>query len=510
MKTLLFTLFTLFLFPNLQAQNNSSVLNGFKYVTVVMPVYQNNQIDVYGLGSQTVDFFRSKGYKILDQNPQLWPVQVKENPCQAMGVVITNNGASFVKLDMYNCKSEVIFTEKSNSANWVNDHYDNYRRSLKNIFKSIGNQSLRYDARLTPKIEFPEVEKVDEDETSLMEYFRNNSLDDIEGIYNSYQSDQIAHYKIGIKKFGDKYKAILLESKHNHWKVGEIKANFERTSLSNMYATEWFAANKLSSRTFASLEDQSILNIEFKIGNTGEKRIDKFIKLFPSSTIQSESGSDIGSSGLKSSGSGVFISTDGLIATNSHVVSGENGIKIMVSNELGVAEYNAEIVLKDDVNDVAILRIKDELFVPLSKLPYGISERTDVGEDIFTIGYPMSTVMGANSKVTDGIISSNTGIKDDVRYLQLTAPIQPGNSGGPLFNESGNIVGLTTSKLNGDAVNAPIENVNYAIKSVYVLNIINMIPSNNAINNSTSDLSNMSLKEKVRILKNYICLIKVY
>jgi S1-C subfamily serine protease len=117
--------------------------------------------------------------------------------------------------------------------------------------------------------------------------------------------------------------------------------------------------------------------------------------------------------------------------------------------------------------------------------------------------------MGTNYKVTDGIISSKSGIADDVRYYQISVPVQPGNSGGPLFNKDGNIIGITSAKLNSKAVGTSIENVNYAVKISYLLNLYNMLPNSNQSENP-SQLAGKELQEQVKTLKNYVCLIKIY
>ena len=117
--------------------------------------------------------------------------------------------------------------------------------------------------------------------------------------------------------------------------------------------------------------------------------------------------------------------------------------------------------------------------------------------------------MGTNYKVTDGIISSKSGIADDVRYFQISVPIQPGNSGGPLFNKEGNIIGITSAKLNSKAVGTLVENVNYAIKITYLINLYNMLPSSSQLPNTPS-LAGKELQEQIKTLKNYVCLIKIY
>jgi S1-C subfamily serine protease len=168
-----------------------------------------------------------------------------------------------------------------------------------------------------------------------------------------------------------------------------------------------------------------------------------------------------------------------------------------------------KILLSDENNDVAILKIVDEKFKKFSSIPYSIAENAQIGARVFTIGYPLGDIMGSNYKVTDGIISSNTGIADDVRYYQISVPLQPGNSGGPLFDKDGNVIGITSSRLNSEAVGTQVQNVNYAIKSSYLLTLYNMLP-NKSVNNNKSQLSYDNFENQIKILKDYVCLISAY
>jgi len=360
-----------------------------------------------------------------------------------------------------------------------------------------------FDSTLTPQFQFPEIEKTNETEKSIRQYLDSNKLDPIEGIYKSYDPSQITSYKFGIIKSGDKFKAIILESIQKHWKVGEVKAYFEHSSMSGLYSAKWYMGNKTSLETFAKIDNTGTLYVEFPNQQNGEKTQSKFIKMFPS-TLNDDSKTI---QFVKSSGSGFFISEDGIVATNAHVVNGAKDITISVSNEIGSSTYKAKIALIDTKNDVALLKIDDEKFKELSTLPYSIIETADIGDKVFTIGYPLNDVMGTNFKVTDGIISSNTGITDDVRYYQISVPLQPGNSGGPLFNKDGNVIGITSSRLNSDAVGTKTENVNYAIKSSYLLALYNMLPKNGK-SISTMQLQNKDFQDQIKILKNYVCLIK--
>lgn len=95
-----------------------------------------------------------------------------------------------------------------------------------------------------------------------------------------------------------------------------------------------------------------------------------------------------------------------------------------------------------------------------------------------------------------------------MRYYQISVPLQPGNSGGPLFNYEGDVIGITSARLNSKAVGTDIENVNYAIKISYLLNLYNMLPNVEKLS-TTPTQTEKELQDHVKLLKNYVCLIKV-
>jgi S1-C subfamily serine protease len=103
-----------------------------------------------------------------------------------------------------------------------------------------------------------------------------------------------------------------------------------------------------------------------------------------------------------------------------------------------------------------------------------------LGGRISTIGYPLEGILGAGPKYTEGSISALTGLKDDVRYLQISAAIQPGNSGSPLIDEAGDVIGIIVSTLSPafqyKMTETLPENINFAIKADYLLNLIEMLP----------------------------------
>lgn len=164
-------------------------------------------------------------------------------------------------------------------------------------------------------------------------------------------------------------------------------------------------------------------------------------------------------------GSGFLLTKKGHFITNYHVIEDAKSIEIT----LGEKSYPAEIVQVDKSNDLALIKITSSTFIS-PEIPYTIKATSaSLGEKVFTLGFPMSDLQGKNLKLTDGLISSKTGFKDDPTTYQISVPLQPGNSGGPLFDQNGNLVGV---------VNAGIleaNSVGYAIKCTYLNNFLDTI-----------------------------------
>lgn len=149
---------------------------------------------------------------------------------------------------------------------------------------------------------------------------------------------------------------------------------------------------------------------------------------------------------------------------------------------------------------MAILKISDSQFNGFGTIPYKVKTSTsDVGEDIFVLGYPLTTTMGEEIKLTTGVISSKTGFQGDVSSYQISAPVQPGNSGGPLFDSKGNVIGIVSAKHVG------AENVGYAIKASYLNSLVESLSGITLPTNNT--LSSLSLSEKVKKVDDFIFLI---
>ena len=174
------------------------------------------------------------------------------------------------------------------------------------------------------------------------------------------------------------------------------------------------------------------------------------------------------------SGSGVVIGAKGEILTNAHVVEACQTITVKFAS--GNSETGA-LVARGQRNDLAVIRLAGTNSPPASVTMFRDSAPLRAGDAIVALGYPLSGVLAADANVSVGNVSALAGIADDSRYLQISAPVQPGSSGGPLFDASGHLVGIVTAKLDALRVakftgDIP-QNVNFALKAEVARTFLN-------------------------------------
>jgi S1-C subfamily serine protease len=173
-------------------------------------------------------------------------------------------------------------------------------------------------------------------------------------------------------------------------------------------------------------------------------------------------------SGRVSSGTGFFITKQGHVLTNNHVVENCGLIRVFMDQ---AAWSDARKIATDAENDLALL--STDLAPPRVAAPRA---GLRLGEYVALFGYPYLDFLSASGNFTQGNVTALAGIGDDSRFLQISAPVQPGNSGGPLIDQSGNLAGIVTSKLdalkiaeaNGDVP----QNVNFALKASIVASFL--------------------------------------
>lgn len=162
--------------------------------------------------------------------------------------------------------------------------------------------------------------------------------------------------------------------------------------------------------------------------------------------------------GPRSSGTGFAVTSDGWLMTNAHVVAGCERIEVK-------GKGYAVDPRVDATNDLALIRISPP--EPLTPLTFRRSP-TRLGEDIVAIGFPLAELLADSVKITTGNVNALAGLRNDTRYIQISTPIQPGNSGGPIVDRDGLLVGITSatfSKQAADEIGITAQNVNFAIRA---------------------------------------------
>jgi len=153
------------------------------------------------------------------------------------------------------------------------------------------------------------------------------------------------------------------------------------------------------------------------------------------------------------------------------VVNGATDVSIAVAG----IQVPAKIVIEDTAHDLAILKVDKVTTKPL--VLQG-TQSLHLGDDLFTIGFPLSHVIGVNPKFTKGSLSSLTGAQDDPNMIQISVPVQHGNSGGPVCDSSARVVGIVDSLLNKSGGNddAVPQNVNWAVKADFLIALAAQVP----------------------------------
>ena len=164
----------------------------------------------------------------------------------------------------------------------------------------------------------------------------------------------------------------------------------------------------------------------------------------------------------KFSGTGFALTSEGYIVTSYHVIQGADSMLIEGRDR---QRYHAEPVYSDVKHDLAILRITDKKFTGFGRLPYAIkSGQADLGERVFTLGYPREEVVYG-----EGSLSARSGFEGDTAFYQVSIPVNPGNSGGPLLDERGNLIGVVSGRQND------VQSAAFATKSSYLVHLVDSL-----------------------------------
>lgn len=228
------------------------------------------------------------------------------------------------------------------------------------------------------------------------------------------------------------------------------------------------------------------------------------IKNSQSNLIRKINSSNVATPNLKPAnfgGTGFALTSNGYILTNLHVVADADSVYVQDSRG---NSFKAVVKRKDSQYDLAILKIEDKSFNSLPNLPYRLKQNgIGMSESVYTLGFPKDDAVYGQ-----GYVSSKTGYNGDTTQYQVSIPVNPGNSGGPLLDDDGNIIGVISAKQN------QVDGATFAVKSKYIQEALNSIPNDSlgrkVAFSKRSSLQGLSKHKQVNKIKDYVFMIKVY
>lgn len=314
---------------------------------------------------------------------------------------------------------------------------------------------------------------MDRDEI-IEEYLANRQLDPIEGVWRMLDDkNEITIVKNTFDIHPDyEYIGIVTKSDYFKWPEGTAKMLLHKTAEEMVFLGSFYYGITEYGATFI-LDYETNQNLLEIIVQDHPRRPTHFalIRIYPSSDEQSANGS----------GSGFFIAPE-IIVTNDHVIDKAKNITVYLNDGSSV---EASVAVRDKGNDLAILKINDDSPRPASlaqiqPLPLGAVQNSTEGDRIYVIGFPLPNTLGSNIRISEGIINSTVGFENDPRYFQMSAETHPGNSGGPLLNEHGEVIGVVTQVMTSSQLlhytGTTAQNVNFSVKINYLSNLLQQIP----------------------------------
>ena len=425
---------------------------------------------------------RTRGFDLVSSRNNV-PATDSLKTCLLSGNLYINGLKGVISVQVVDGTNALVGEATASGTVWVSAQRS-VRVAVEKIYSQLGYTGFddrTYRQRL--ERQYPKRPTVATSEDAI----KNSSpRSGIEGIWAD------PEYTLGIvpapPDVGADYVAVILRSQSPLWQLGEIKAEIRRTGSREVFTGTYFMGNKHPQGITFTLDHDAVLRGSPLTTPTGTLNL-SLVRVWPELSKETASaaagpgGAISPSSGTVFLGTGFLLAREGLIATNWHVVA--DATKITIAFPGWREALPAEVAIRDKVNDLAILRVTEpaRLANVCQELPYQLTPSTGVtlGQQVSTVGYPLTSLLGSSPKFSEGVVSSKNGLQDDPRNFQISAQVQPGSSGSPLFDTAGHVVGIVVATLDPANVyktdSALPQNVNFAVKSDYLLNLVAMLPA---------------------------------
>ncbi len=494
------------------------ILSGVKYAIIELSAVEQKRADAgqYPIIEHFADYLQKLGFKQVvyqtaDKNRLILSAPtycdfIRVRFKMAPKLLYFEN----FQLSLRTCNDNFIeFTYKDRL-----DNNEQLLQNLENLWSLIYNTSFSYD--IQNRLQLP-VNRIIATKKDILAYLKENtsSLATIEGIFEKvpfYDYNEKKHTVAIVKNTTGGYNVIYIDGASNYldWKegewMGEIQSPFHKNTFEKV---KWIVPNKTLQKegTIKFRENNIILQFKNHYNAYIYKKLDNTEALTNKLTID----------GKGISGSGILVDKRGYIITSYNVIEGANGnskqITVMLpklNNETDVnlqAKWSAKIVKADSKLNLALLQIDTPLFNICDGIPYQFeSKEADIGEKVFTLGYPLVSSMGMHPKLAVGAISSVRGYKNAESYYQTSVQVYAGNSGSPLFDYQGNLLGILKSK------HVDASKVSYALKSSAIIQFLEQtgLFDINELLTSSNTLKGQPFTEQIKLLQPFVFYISCY
>ncbi|MEZ4885577.1 MAG: serine protease [Chitinophagales bacterium] len=503
-------------FPNhvVTDTNKDSIihlLSGIKYVIIDLTTQEQQKADMdeYPIIDQLAAYFQEMGfkeiaYKTNDKTRLLLSVPTF---CDLIRVRFNmtpkEDYYENIQLRLQTCRNDyVTFTYKEKFY-----QNENFLQNLYAIFLLFYNKQIPYNPQNRLKLSSNPIVTTKE---AALTYLKENalSIDNVEGIFEKipyYDFYKKKHTVAIIKNTKGNYDIIYLQGASNYldWQEGEWMGEITPTSKEGKFEeVKWTTPDKiLQINSFISLQDKNTFSLQFKnhYDTYTYQRLGNTTSITNTVTLE----------GKGVSGSGILVDKEGYIITSYNVVENAKTINVVLpkTDEETQDIWSAKLIASNPYLDLALLKISDENIPFCPPIPYSLHhQECDIGEKVFALGYPLVASMGMHPKLATGSISSVNSSQNTISTYQTTVQVYAGNSGSPLFDYHGRLIGIIKTK-HVDAVK-----VSYSLKSSSILQFLketNLFDITN-LTNTSNIIENQPLTEQIKRLQPFVYYIYSY